>query len=205
VRFEKLLPLILIASLNRDLRAPSTASVLVTPWPEKDRHVLSSSSCSSGFEEASVSESLQFLQNSNGQWYDALKIGLLEGDEIIQDGFTITSEGFVPSRFRVFEDGDVLKTTKSMKTPRLTRIGIGGLDGFRLIQLLYSATATASASNDCVFYAVKFTPEANLLIRGPFTHPNENTTHALRLHHRFRNSSPEYRLNIGQTAALREP
>ena len=204
MRLEKILPLILIATLSRDLRItgtrPSVASQLA---PDKATVVLPNK-CGDTLEAASPAESFHFLNKLSGQWYAGLQVALLEGSEIIQDGFTIGSEAFSPSRFVISDDEDLVKTTKSMTIPRSMKIGREDKDGFRLLQLNFAKSGDESK---CVFYAVKLVHEASLLVRGPTPiSSNPDSTmidgEPIRIHYRFRNSSLETRAPIGQTAAL---
>jgi len=178
-------------------------TLMILP-PLISRPLLAGSECELGFIEASPSESLHFLRSISGQWYDALQVGVLEDNEVIHDGFTAGPEGFIPSRFSVFEDGELLKVTKSMIIPTTAKIGLEDFDGFRMI-LLDLPTSSTSTASSCVLYAVKSTPGESLLVRGPITYLKQSTAHSLRIHYRFHNSGPENSPTISQTAALRDP
>lgn len=108
---------------------------------------------------ASRAESATFLLAVSGRWHDALQVPLLEGNERILEGLTVSGEGIQPSRFRVSGVDESLKNTKEVTRPQAFRISPPTGDGYRLAQLRFSRT--------CVLYALKLVAENELLVRGP--------------------------------------
>lgn len=168
-----LLPILSLGGVSCFLLAPDRPSAPAAPSPAQPVAIQlaltpsarplpsgdAEAPCEAAFPTASHSESTAFLLNTAGRWYDALHVSILEGNDHIQEGLTVSAAGIFPSRFAVDGADESLKYTKELTTVTALRIGPLTSDGYRLIQIRQQDT--------CVIYALKPASGEKLLVRGP--------------------------------------